>query len=124
MYIAKAYYDTGNILRDMSGRPVLICNSFLAMKLLGTAYKDIIDSYTTGNCFNYKCANLISSIYFQPIPYRTVSTGFSMLPGFAAQSLTYLKSQKIYHDIVIAIAPYDMTLGDDINILLNDSIKP
>ncbi|MBO5509559.1 MAG: sigma-E processing peptidase SpoIIGA, partial [Lachnospiraceae bacterium] len=77
MYIAKAYYDTGNMLRDMSGRPVLICNSILAMKLLGTAYKDIIDSYTAGNCFNYKCANLISSIYFQPIPYRTVSTGFS-----------------------------------------------
>jgi hypothetical protein len=123
-YLSEAYIDTGNSLRDLSGRDVLITDIYYAGELLGNGFRCILDSYGQSKSFDYVKANSISDIYFRPIPYRTVSSDFSIMPGFTADSVLYPETGRLYRNITVAISPNRLMLTKNTKLLSNRNLQP
>lgn len=122
-YITYGYYDTGNVL-NASGLSVIVCDTEFAGHILKNDYKEILDTYEKTGYFDYIKANRISHISFVPVPYRTINSNFCMMPGIDIRRLRYMKSKKNYNNIRLAISAYPLKLGENVHILLNDSLKP
>jgi hypothetical protein len=123
-FTSSAYMDTGNSLMDLSGRNVIITDCFYAGELLGNAYIDLLEAYHNQKNFDYIKANSISDIFFCPVPCRTVSSDFFIMPGFVANSIMYRETGRAYHNITIAISPNRLSFLKDAKLLSNQNLKP
>ena len=72
--------DTGNtLITPFSKEPVIILDPCILCKFIP---RQIIDEYVKTNYFDYKKANELTKIYFFPLPYKTISNNFNLLPVF------------------------------------------
>jgi hypothetical protein len=120
----SAYMDTGNSLRDLSGQNVMIADCSYAYELLGDAYLELLDTYRQNKSFDYVKAGLISDIILRPIPYRTLSSEFCIMPGFTADRIFYEETGRQYRNITIAISHNRLMLPGNAKLLSNLNLRP
>lgn len=119
------YMDSGNLLVDScTGYPVIVLDYRIMNELLNhDAYKYILKYHTTGD-FNYFELDKTCNLRFYPIPYKTISSEFAIMPAFKLTSLTYTDIGETFLQVVAGISRYKLRNKDDYQVLLNESLKP
>lgn len=119
------YLDSGNLLVDrLTGCPVVILDYRIMNEFLNDdAYKYILTYHNTG-VFDYVMLGKICKLQFYPLPYRTISSDFSVMPAFKLTALTYTNIGKTFSNVVAGISRYKLKDKNDYQVLLNESLKP
>lgn len=121
----NGYVDTGNTLLDpYTGMPVIILDYKILREILpSAAYKIILKYHETGE-FDYMYLQNVCNINFYPIPYKTISTDFALMPAFKIKSLVFTDLNCQIDKIVCGISRYRLKNNNEYQVLLNESLKP
>lgn len=119
------YIDSGNLLVDrFTGYPVVILDYRIMNEIVNKdAYKYILTYHSTG-VFDYDRLSQMCPLQFYPLPYRTISSDFSVMPAFKLTSLTYTNIGETFSNVVAGISRYKLKDKNDYQVLLNESLKP
>ncbi len=117
-----AYLDTGNTLLDMnSGNPVIILDLSLLMDIFPTNTKDYLDQYIKTGNYQHLLSLSIDGERIYPIPYKTISNSFSIMPAFKIKCLKV--GNNSFENIVAGISPNTFSKGKEYQVLLNNNLK-
>lgn len=121
----NGYVDTGNTLTDpYTGMPVIILDYKILKEILpSSAYEIILKYHKTGD-FDYMYLQNECNIKFYPIPYKTISTDFALIPAFKIKSLVFTDLNYQVDKIVCGISRYRLKNNNEYQVLLNESLKP
>ena len=119
------FLDTGNCLRDpYSGSPVIILDYRVLKKIASAkAYESILKYHKSGE-FDYEGIKQEYKIDFYPLPYRTISTDFALMPAFISTSLIFTDLNYKVEKIVCGISRFKLKNNNEYQVLLNESLKP
>ena len=119
------YLDTGNSLKDpYTGAPVIILDYRVLKNIINeNAYRYIVNYHNTGE-FNYMEIGEICNLNFYPLPYKTISTNFALMPAFKINSITFDDFNMPIQKIVCGISRFKLKNNNDYQVLLNESLKP
>lgn len=120
----RGYMDSGNLLHDQYNHaPVIILDYRLLRDMTGPRGYAYIEEYHKNGDFNYAAFANASEIKMYPLPYRTISAEFALMPAFRLTSLTFLHTGETYTDVTAGISRYPFT-NNRCQILLNEDLKP
>lgn len=115
------FIDTGNkLFNPYNHKPVIIVNSNVAKSLLPDSLKPIIEHYKKTGVFSYDN----SPINIFPLPYKTISSDFALMPAFRVEKIEFCDSQKVYPHITAAISKKTFFDKENYQVLLHESLKP
>lgn len=121
---AKGFLDTGNSLRNpYNGNPVIVLNPSVMTHAVSTGGYECIKEYINTGNFPYDRARQIEGINFFPLPYRTISSQFSLMPAFNLQEIT-IDKHTTYHNVTAGISQKNFMDKMDYQVLLHESLKP
>ncbi len=119
------FLDTGNTLTDpYSGLPVIILDYRVLKKIISNKAFDIVLNYHNTGEFDYLHMSDEADINFYPLPYRTVSTNFALMPAFRLNSLAFKDLNYEIEKIVCGISRFKLKNNNEYQVLLNESLKP
>lgn len=118
---ATGYMDTGNTLKDTySGRPVIIIDSALILDLLDIPELSQLEKYQNTGNYEHISQLVIDGEKIFPLPYKTISNSFSILPCFKLRRLVI--DHTTHENIVAGISQKCITAGKEYNVLLNNNL--
>lgn len=117
------YFDSGNILRDYNNTPVIIIDYELTEKILNKESYELIQEYHRTGEFNYESFNKINIYMATPLPYRTITDSFAIMPTIKLPLILFLSDNSYARDVTAGISKYHF-MNNDYQVLLNNSLKP
>lgn len=117
----KGYMDTGNTLCDTySGKYVIIIDYRILRNIIPKKDYSLIESYITTGIFQNISKLSIDSQRIYPLPYKTISDEFAIIPAFLLKGLIF--QGKHYENIVAAIGPKLNSKSSNYSVLLNNNL--
>lgn len=117
------YFDSGNVLKDYNNTPVIIIDYELTEKILNKESFELIQEYHRTGEFNYERFNKINIHMATPLPYRTITESFAIMPTIKLPLILFLEDNSYARDVTAGISKYHF-MNNDYQVLLNNSLKP
>ncbi len=118
---ATGYMDTGNTLKDTySDRPVIVIDSVLILDLLNEPDLSQLKNYLDTGNYEHVSQMLVDGEKIFPLPYKTISNSFSILPCFKLKRL--MLDHTTHENIVAGISQKCITASKEYNVLLNNNL--
>ncbi len=117
------YADSGNVLKDYNGMPVIIIDYMYAKKLFNKECYRLIDDYNRGGNFDYEHFYKLSNTVVTPLPYQTITDDFAIMPTFKLTSLMFSDNNQCINEVTAGISKYHF-MNNEYQVLLNNELKP
>lgn len=117
------YVDSGNILKDYNGMPVIIIDYAAVKRLFSKECHSMIDDYNRSGNFDYEHFYKLSNTVVTPLPYHTITDNFAIMPTFKLTSLIFSDSDKCINEVTAGISKYHF-MNNEYQVLLNNELKP